>query len=404
MLNRRRVEGTEPTISIGQRPYRRKDGSTAVCSTWHAEWCARGRQRAKTLGTSDLPEAIRAAHALCQRIIDGVEARQPHKITIDTLRLRYVEVLTNRGRAPRTLAKYTYVLKEFADWWQRKSGRPAATFIESDLWEYRAFLQREQKSPKSISDRLILVKQLFKWGAGKGKLLTIDPLADATVSEPVPTPQPCFTPEQVEQLLARAKPNERDVFTLMAYTGLRLGEVIELRWEDVLLHRGTHGFIHVRLGGSNGTTKGKRPRLIPIHPRLRTVLDALPRKHSTVFTRPASRHCPKGDRPLNPSQLLGAIKRLCRDCGFPDWKRYKVHTWRHAFASMCARSQVSYRYALGWMGHKRSDILDMYITMYDTAAEGAMQTINYESRPAAAPTAVAIAYENTCLPMRPSTG
>jgi len=30
------------------------------------------------------------------------------------------------------------------------------------------------------------------------------------------------------------------------------------------------------------------------------------------------------------------------------------------------------------MGHKRSDILDMYITMYDTASEGAIQTINYD--------------------------
>ena len=125
-------------------------------------------------------------------------------------------------------------------------------------------------------------------------------------------------------------------------------------------------------------TKGKRPRLLPIHPKLRAVLDALRKRHATVFTRPASRYCPQGDRPLNPRQLLGAIKRLCKKCGFQDWQRYKIHTWRHAFASMCARSQVSYRYALGWMGHKRSDILDMYITMYDTASEGAIQTINYD--------------------------
>ena len=57
---------------------------------------------------------------------------------------------------------------------------------------------------------------------------------------------------------------------------------------------------------------------------------------------------------------------------------------------MCARSHTSVKYALNWMGHRRSDILDMYITMYDDAAEAAIAQIQY-TPPAATTTPIALA-------------
>lgn len=385
MGNRQYVAGTEPAVYIGRRIYRKKDGSRVPCATWHAEYCANGQQYSKSLATRNVSAAIRAAHALCQRLRDGVERATPQRLSVTDLKAKYLEVLANRGRSPLTLGKYKFVLTEFAEWWHRHSGRPAAKLVEADLWAYRAFLEKEEKSAKSICDRLTIVKQLFKWGAGKGKLIPLDPLADTSVFEPPPTSQPCFSPQQVEKLLEAAKPHERNAFVAMAYTGMRVGEVVALTWEDVLLDRGRYGFIHVRRGGSNGMTKGKRARLIPIHPKLRVLLDQLPRHAETVFTRPCSARCPSGDRPLNPRQLLGAVKRLSRKCGFSDWERYKVHTFRHAFASMCARSHTSVKYALNWMGHRRSDILDLYISMCDDAAESAIAQIQYTS-PSSPPT------------------
>jgi integrase len=108
-------------------------------------------------------------------------------------------------------------------------------------------------------------------------------------------------------------------------------------------------------------------------------LERLPRTHERVFVRPPSARHPQAGRPLNDRQLLGAIKRLCKKCGFPDHDKYKVHTFRHAFASMCARNHVSYKYALDCMGHKSSDILDMYVTLFDDAADSAIKLIDYSA-------------------------
>src|SRR5438874_13548145 len=44
---------------------------------------------------------------------------------------------------------------------------------------------------------------------------------------------------------------------------------------------------------------------------------------------------------------------------------------------MCARQNISYRYALEWMGHSNSEILSLYYTMYDSTAEIAIKTISY---------------------------
>ncbi len=377
MTDREYVEGTEPAIYIGHRVYRRPDATTGKSKSWHAEYTVESRQRSKALGSPNKAVAIRSAHALCEKLRQGIDEKPLKRIKVGELKDQYLEVMTNRGRSPKTMVKYRFNLNEFTDWWESKSDKHAATFTPRDFWAYRKHLASRGKSEHTIEDRMVLVKQLFKWAAHKAKLIPINPIADESVPEVPPTPQPCFTPKQVEQLVAAARPQEKPLFTALAYSGLRIGELVALRWQDVDLERGQYGHLHIRLGGSNGTTKGKASRFIPIHPKLREVLDALPRVHERVFLRHPTSRYPEGHHPINDRHLLAIVKKLCQKCGFPGWEKFKLHTFRHAFASMCARNHVSYKYALNWMGHKNSDILDMYVTMYDDAADQAMQTISY---------------------------
>jgi len=86
---------------------------------------------------------------------------------------------------------------------------------------------------------------------------------------------------------------------------------------------------------------------------------------------------------LNGDRLLKSLKRLCRRCGFENPDQYKLHTFRHAFASMLARNNISYKQALAWMGHSDSKILDRYITFFDPDAESAIASIEYRATPTA---------------------
>jgi integrase len=81
------------------------------------------------------------------------------------------------------------------------------------------------------------------------------------------------TPEQVDALIAAARPDARGPITLSATAGLRRGEVFALRWEDVDFDQ---RLIRIRASNTNGTiTKPKTAageRLVPMFGSLRQLL------------------------------------------------------------------------------------------------------------------------------------
>jgi len=183
--------------------------------------------------------------------------------------------------------------------------------------------------------------------------------------------QPCFTIEQVELLISNVEGWAVPMFATLAFTGMRIGELQQLCWEDIDLDRNV---IHVHCGGSSGRPKDKQDRFIPLHARkLRPVLQSLPRLSKLVFIMPDGKK-------VSEKKLRAYLKNICTQCGFQNPWQYKLHTFRHFFASYCAQQNLSYKYVLEWMGHSSSDILDMYFTMNDRQAQAAMNSVSFEAK------------------------
>jgi integrase/recombinase XerD len=382
LIDRQPAEGTSPAIYIGHREYRKKDGRLYVSRTWYAEWCIHAKHHQQALGTSNKNAAIRKAHDLCRRIENGEPKPKVFKINNEELVNQYLELKRNEGRSPKTLEKYTFGLHSFAKWAQETGNTSAVGFGSRLFWSFIQWLREQKKGDKTIYDRAILIKQAFKWASGE-KLIPENLLSGLKIAEPVPNEQPCFTPAQVATLLLNADPHEAGILATMAYLGLRFGEVRDLRWSDILWDQGASGFVVIRRGGSTSNrTKNKKVRRIPLNPNLKPYLAAIPRAFDCVFTaRPSKKHL-NGGGPISERRLLLSLKRLCNRCKFTNPMQYKLHTFRHAFASMCARNNISHKYALEWMGHSSSEILDLYYTMFDEVAEAAMKTIMYATSPA----------------------
>ena len=116
---------------------------------------------------------------------------------------------------------------------------------------------------------------------------------------PPATEQPSFTPEQIAMILGDADPlHEGAMFAVMAYAGLRFGEVRDLHWSSVVFDPDGSGMLVIRRGGSRDFTKNKKVRRIPIHRDLRPFLEALPRTHARVFTARQVRNIQKEVVPL----------------------------------------------------------------------------------------------------------
>ena len=375
--NRQLVEDTLPAIYIGQRMHTDRHGETRISPIWQAECCHHGKEHFTTLNTQSRSVAIHRAHEFAERVRAAGEQMPTRKqIDVAGLARDYLTMQVNRGRAPKTIEKYEYVAATFVAWAQQNFNGSAGEFSEQHFWAWHKALIDDGFSVKTRSDRAIIIKQMFKWGA-RTKLIPTNPVADAILQEPPPTPQPCFEPWQVAKLLEEADDVLRPIFATMAYAGLRFGEVRDLTWASVVMPPDRPGFIIVQRGGSGQTTKSRKLRRVPLHAELRKILEALPRPGDRIFNSRPSKRYPDGGHAISESHVLLSLKRLCKRCGFDNPRQYKLHTFRHAFASMCARNNVAYKYALEWMGHKSSDILDLYYRQFDDVAEQAMKTIQY---------------------------
>jgi len=64
-------------------------------------------------------------------------------------------------------------------------------------------------------------------------MLAIDPLKGLKQKKPRPTPQPCWTYEQMQQIFAASPEEIRPALLLLGETGMRYGEMAWLTWDEL---------------------------------------------------------------------------------------------------------------------------------------------------------------------------
>jgi integrase len=170
-------------------------------------------------------------------------------------------------------------------------------------------------------------------------------------------------PEEIAKLLATVRANAIEDFTFLlhaipAYTGMRRGEVLRLRWLDVDLDE---NYITAR-SRKQSRTRTETVRRIDLHPELRKELVAWREQR------------PKGQYVICEADTLDPVPKHRSNRSFwqpmrgTDWcldkKRqwYKVgfHTYRHSFASNLAALGVDQRVIDEWMGHQTEAMRKRY--------------------------------------------
>ena len=339
-----------------------KDGCHQVSRLYTAEYRnADGRQVSKAFRTSNKVQARRLAIELQQRLETDTEEPRNPKTLIEDLLDAYFESVKRRDVAPKTVWKYRADIAKIKKYCREAKIMLARQFGEDDLHRFRNWLDDCGYAPKTVQGAIVLTKQAFKWAWRNGLLRDYN-LAAASFTKAKAKPQPYFTSDQVNRLIEEAEGEERAAFALLGYAGLRIGEVEQLRWEDFKTQDGRLTMIHVRRGGSRGTTKDKDDRFVPVHPTVAEHLFPY-KKIGPVF------------QSIGERKLLKRLKELCAVCEFDDPKQYKLHSFRHHFASLCANHNVAHRKALAWLGHSSSEMLDLYYHLNDDDSQQAMMAL-----------------------------
>jgi integrase len=158
-----------------------------------------------------------------------------------------------------------------------------------------------------------------------------------------------YSPAQVRQLLVELTQPCRTVVLLAVLTGMRIGEILGLRWKRVDLLRGTIEVAETFSDGQFGSPKTRSShRVIPMSAALRRVVET----HRSGAVRTAGDDlvlCTRKGTPLSPKNLYNRV--LAPACDRIKQPRVSWHSFRHTHATVLAEVGESLKTAQALLGH-----------------------------------------------------
>lgn len=336
---------------------------------WFGQWRVGTKLQSKALGPVRAPgtrEGLtrKMAEARLRDLMTATAAITPlsERVTVGEAGESLIRQLTADGRKTSTLEVYESMLRvhlvpHFRD-------RAISTIDRRAVESFIAAERAAGAAPKSIRNYVGFLHSVFKhaeieeWVASNPVKLARKPRAGQS------DPDIRFLDQEDVEALLRAVPEddrgpvERVLYLAAAMTGMRQGELLALRWQDV---DWTASRVRVRrnwVRGEFGTPKSRRSsRSVPLAPRLAAELDALHRRtaypadDALVFGHPHS------GLPLERSKLLKRFKAALARAGV---REVRMHDLRHTFGTRMAAQGVPLRTLQEWMGHRDLSTTQIY--------------------------------------------
>ncbi len=329
----------------------------------------RRRQLRRSLGTNNVKTARRQALAWDQEIQAGTHLitspREPTTIAQAVEML--LAVCEAEGRALKTLTRYRGVLQRVVNLAAEKGQHDLQDLDLAWIDRYRQLRRKAGAAPKTLFTEVMIVRQLTKFAKSR-RLIAQDPLDGLKNPEPKGTPQPFWTHEEAQQILAATQEPQRSVFTMLNETGLRIGELQWLTWDDVDFEQ---NLLYIR-PKPGWTTKTGNQRTVPLTPIARTVLENQSQRHRWVFTAAPSRKYPLGDHQISERRLLTSLKRTLKKLGLPG----HLHTFRHSYISRAILNGTPEAIVRAWVGHVDDATLKLYTHIASQQSPQAMRQLH----------------------------
>ncbi len=254
------------------------------------------------------------------------------------------------------MKQYAFTARHFLAW----VDKPLSSVTPEDLERWREYLVLQRHYSKSsvyASLRALeALSRAFRQHIADGVEVPRRP-------ERLPT---YLSEEETSRLLAQGMgdPEDDALLRVLAYGGLRVGEVCRLSWEDV---DPEEGLLKVRGG------KGDKDRMVVVEETTLEALSALRRERESQ---------PAGDLrvfPVSRETVERRVRALAEAAGLS--KHVTPHTLRHTLATALLRRGLDLRFIQKQLGHASVATTQIY-THVDT---GALQEAYRAAKPSYGP-------------------
>jgi len=330
--------------------YRRKGSG----KYWLRYADAHGQIIRESSGTSDYKAALKELAKRRGDVAKGkeVERRKAHKVFLKDVMPNYLRFVQNQ----RAYKNKEYIGRELLE----KFGNiPLQRFNVAMLESYQQELLGKGKGSATVNRKMAMLKHLVRkandWKmVDDGTLRTVRKVKQ--LKEP-PGRLRYLTGKDVQRLLAECKPHIRPIVIVALNTGMRRGEILNLKWDDVDLR---NGLLLVK------DTKNGESRAVPINDAVRGVLAGIVRWLDSQYV-----FCNQKGQPLR--EIKHTFNSACRKAGIRD---FRFHDLRHSAASFMAMGGVSLLAIGTILGHKTASMTKRYSHLSPDHLQGAVAVID----------------------------
>ncbi len=339
--------------------------------SWYGKWRHNGVQVKRRVGlkrTEGSREGLtrRAAEAELRRLIAEVKPIVPasEALTIGEVGRRYLTYLERMGRKLSTRTAVESTLRVHLEPFFAE--RALGAIRHEDVVDLMMVMEKGGVGPKSIRNYIGTLSALYKFAMHpRRRWATVNPCEGIELpAVPDHVGIRYLELDQVDSLVEGAQAGEyelldRALYRTAAMTGLRLGELIALRWRDV---DWAASAIRVRSNyvlGEFGTPKSKRStRSVPMADEVGGELE----RYFKACSEPADGELafpdPHTAGPLDKAGVLRRMRKALTAAKLDETHRF--HDLRHTFGTAMAAAGVPMRTLQEWMGHRDIETTQRY--------------------------------------------
>lgn len=311
------------------------------------EYYLDGRKRRERIGTNKAAAQHRLREALSKRA-EGRVVRKVKDPAFDELKKWYLDLPQVKNK--KSYGRDILSLEKLSSFF---SGKHISSVSVNRVEAYRVKRLAEDSyrkhltRPATVNREIACLRHMLNLAEQEGKIESVPfkglkALKEHNVRERV------LSSEEFERLIANCLPRTARIVAMAYYTGMRKGEILNLRWDRIDLK---NGFIRLR----PEDTKTEEGRVIPIHPEIKKMLLSMPRNISGwVFeSKPG-----KPVRTVKKSFTTACQRAGIKDFTFHDLRHTAINNWRlqgHDFFRIMAVS-----------GHKTMSVFKRYNTVSET--------------------------------------
>lgn len=281
----------------------------------------------------------------------------------------FIEEKELANLSPHSISSYNYTLEEFHNFCIKKEVLNAEDVTVGTIKQYLLYCKKERgNNPSSLNHKLKNLRALFNWleqtdiiepkknPAKKVETIRVDIKIDP------------LTEAQIKQILGYYRKLKHKDKSFFAYrdsmivifllgSGCRLGELVNLRWQDIDFENYTLTVFGKKRQYSSIPLTGKLKKELAEY---RVFLQQIFKDQDLNYVFTSARN-----KQITHTAVKNVFQRLSKVMNFPV--RLSAHTFRHTFAATMVRSGCDAFTLQRMLRHNSLEMTTRYVNLFGTA-------------------------------------